>query len=225
MVVIVGGGEGGLQLALVLRQAGRPFRVIESRRAVIPGLRQRLGPHEVLLGNATDPAVLLSAGIHEAAVLVALTGSDATNLAVAQLGRFAFGVPRTVARVNSPRHAWLFKPELGVDVALDPSEILAQLLLGQFNLGEIPALLRLRLGNYLLHEARINPGSPAAGRSLKELDLPVRCSVVAVVREGRLLVPRGGTVLQPGDEVLALVHEELAPTVAAALGGPAGEGP
>ena len=224
MILIVGGGEGGLQLALALRQVGRPFRVIEQHRSVLPDLRHRLGAEAVLLGNGADPDSLEAAGIREAAVLVALTGSDSTNLAVSQVGRFAFGVPRTVARVNSPRHAWLFKPELGVDLALDPSEILARLLTGQLTLDELLSLLRLRLGNFLLQEVRIAATSPAAGRSLQQLDLPVQCSVVAVLREGGVIIPRGGTVLEPGDEVLVLVQEEMGARVASSLGGVVPEG-
>lgn len=219
-ILLVGGGEGGLQLARVLMQSGRRVRVLEVRPSALLLLRQKLGAEAVVSGSGTDPGALEAAGIRDASVLVALTGSDATNLAAAQLARFAFQVPRTVARVNSPRHAWLFQPELGVDLALDQSEILARMLTGELPLATLLSLLRLRLGNDLIQELRIGARSPAAGQSLQQLDLPATCSIVAVLREGEVLVPRGGTVLQVGDEVLALVHGDPGRRLAALLTGP-----
>lgn len=219
-VLIVGGGEVGLRLAAVLAEARRPVRLLEVRRSVLPALRERLGAEAVIHGSGTDPAALEAAGVRDAEVLAAVTGSDVTNAAVAQLARFGFGVPRVVARVSSPRSRWLFTAELGVDVALDQSELLAELLAGELTMGEVVALLKLRLGDYALLEERVAPGAPAAGRSLADLPIPPDASVVAVLRDGRLMVPRGGTVLRAGDEVLALVRPEAAGALGALFRGP-----
>lgn len=208
--LIVGGGEVGLRLATVLTGAGRPVRVIESRRATAAALREILGSEAVVVGNLTDPATLEAAGVRQAEVLAAVTGSDVTNAAVAQLARFDFGVPRVVARVSSPRSRWLFTPELGVDVALDQSEILAELLAGELTMGEVLALLKLRLGDFALLEERVEPGAAAAGSTLAQLSIPGDSTVLVVLRGGRLLAPRGSTRLEPGDEVLALVRPENA---------------
>lgn len=121
MVVIVGGGEAGFRLARGLEGEAR---VVEAAESAVRRLQEAGIP--VVHGDGTDPAVLEEAGVREAAAVAALTGSDAANLAVAWQARFAFGVARVLARVNATRHAWLFVPEMGVDVAVDQSEVITE---------------------------------------------------------------------------------------------------
>jgi trk system potassium uptake protein len=73
--------------------------------------------------------VLEAAAIRQAALVAALTGADETNLVVTSLARFEFGVPRTIARVNNPKNAWLFTVEMGVDVALDQADLIAGMIM------------------------------------------------------------------------------------------------
>ena len=127
-VVIVGGGAVGTYLAALLLAAGHQVRVIELQREDIPRLQQDLPTDVVIAGNGTDPAVLETAGIRQAHVVAAVTGTDETNLVVASLARFAFHVPRIIARVHTPKHAWLFTPAMGVDVAVNQADVLAHLI-------------------------------------------------------------------------------------------------
>ena len=158
--------------------------------------------------------------MRRADVVAAVAGTDETNLAATSLARFEFGVPRTIARVNDPRHAWLFGPEMGVDVALSQADLLAHLIAEELSLGDMTTLLKLRRGQYSLVEERVHPRAPAAGREVRALDLPAACVLVAVIRRGDLLLPRPEAVLEPEDEVLALVHTDAAGALAALLGAP-----
>lgn len=87
-------------------------------------------------------------------MIVAVTGCDKTNLVVADLARFEFHVPTTVARVNNPKNRWLFSPEMGVDVCIDQANVIAHLLLEELSLGEMTTLLKLRKGQFALVERR-----------------------------------------------------------------------
>ena len=127
-VVIVGGGAVGTYLAALLLAGGHQVRVIEVQRGDIPRLQQDLPAGVVIAGNGTDPAVLETAGIRQAHVVAAVTGTDETNLVVTSLARFAFHVPRTIARVHTPKNAWLFTPAMGVDVPLNQADVLAHLI-------------------------------------------------------------------------------------------------
>ncbi|HMP41337.1 MAG TPA: NAD-binding protein, partial [Roseiflexaceae bacterium] len=82
----------------------------------------------IISGDGTDPLMLEAAGIRDANVVVAVTGADETNLVVASLARLEFTVPRTVARVNDPRNAWLYTADMGVDVVMNQTDIMAHLL-------------------------------------------------------------------------------------------------
>jgi trk system potassium uptake protein TrkA len=67
-------------------------------------------------------------------------------------------------------------------------------------------LLKLLKGEYSLVEEKVHPTAVAAGKMIREISFPSECVVAAIIRRNKLLIPRGDTVFQPGDEVLAVVH-------------------
>jgi trk system potassium uptake protein TrkA len=172
----------------------------------------------VVVGNGTDPDVLEAVGIRQADVVAAVTGADETNLVVASLARFEFEVPRIIARVNNPKNAWMFIPEMGVDVALNQADLMAHLIAEEMSLGDMMTLLKLRKGQYSLVEEKVDPTAVAAGKAVRDLNLPAECVLAAIIRKGQLIIPRGSTVLEPADEVLAVVHTSQLAHLAALLG-------
>lgn len=217
-VIIVGGGKVGTWLALFLRAGGYGVNVIEVRAGEIARLQHELSADVVTLGSGTDPAVLEAAGIRQVNVVAAVTGADEVNLVVTNLARFEFGVPRTIARINNPRNAWMFTPEMGVDVALNQADLLGHLIAEEMSLGDMMTLLKLRQGEYSLIEEKVHPTATAAGQAIRDLKLPAECVLAAIIRQGRLIIPRGNVVLQPADEVLAVVHISQLAQLAALLG-------
>lgn len=154
----------------------------------------------------------------KADVVAAVTGADETNLVATSLARFEFGVPRIIARVNNPRNAWLFTPEMGVDVALNQADLIAHLIAEEMSLGDMMTLLKLRKGQYSLVEEKVHPEAVAAAKAVRDLKLPAECVLAAVIRRGQLLIPNGDTVLHPADEVLAVVHAAQLQQLADLLG-------
>jgi len=217
-VIIVGGGKVGTYLTSLLLAEGYRVKVLEARRDELPRLQQDLPTEVVVLGNGTDPNVLEGAGIRQANVVAAVTGDDETNLVIASLARFEFNVPRVIGRVNNPKNAWLFTPAMGVDVALNQADLMARLIAEEMSLGDMMTLLKLRKGQFSLVEEKVHPTAVAAGKALRDLNLPSECIIVALIRKGQLIMPHGDTVLQPADEVLAVVHASKVTQLAAALG-------
>lgn len=219
-VTIVGGGGVGTYLASLLLAGGHQVKVIEVRREEIPRLQHTLAKEVVVAGDGTDPTVLEAAGIHHTHVVAAVTGTDETNLVVTSLARFEFSVPRTIARVHTPKNAWMFTPAMGVDVVLNQADLLAHLIAEEMSLGDMMTLLKLRKGQYSLVEERVHPAATAAGKAVRDLELPSECVLAAVIREGQLLIPRADLILRPADEVLAVVHTSQLAPLAALLGSP-----
>ncbi len=217
-VIIVGGGNTGSYLSNILVEAGHTVKVIEERPAIMERMRMELSPEVIFEGDGSSPQVLEAAGIRQANVLAAVTGSDETNLVVTSLARFEFNVPRVIARLNNPKNAWLFTSEMGVDVALNQADILARLVAEEMSLGDMMTLLKLRKGEYSLIEEKVHPLSIAANKSLKELQIPKECVIVAIIRKNQLIIPHGDTVLEHADEVLALVHASQLNQLASLLG-------
>jgi trk system potassium uptake protein TrkA len=222
-VIIVGGGKVGSYLATLLCGRGGQVRVIESSREEFPRLMRILPPGSLIAGSGSDPVVLENAGIRRADVVAAVTGSDETNLVVAGLARFEFGVRRIIARINHPANAWMFTPRMGVDVALNQADLLVHLILEEISVGEMLTLLKLHKGDYSLVAEKIHGKSPAVGKAIAMLNLPDECVITAVIRKGKLIIPRGDLVLLAEDEVLSVIHSSRIALLAALLGEQEGE--
>jgi trk system potassium uptake protein TrkA len=207
-VIIVGGGKTGTQLARRLIGDGYQVKLIEMRPEMAERLQEEFPAEVILLGDGSSPSVLDAAGITSANVLAAVTGEDEANLVIATLARFEFNIPRTIARVNNPKNAWLFTPEMGVDVALNQTNILAGLIVEEMSMGDMMTLLKLRRGLYSLVEEKLPPGSKMLEIPLKDLPIPETCVIAAVIRNGHVVTPRGNTLFEIGDEVLAVVDNE-----------------
>lgn len=221
-VIVVGGGNTGSQLAKFLIEAGHTVRVIDERPGILEKLTKELPEGIILDGDGSSPTVLERAEIHKAQVLAAVTGSDETNLVITSLGKFEFNVPRVIARINNSKNAWLFTPEMGVDVSLNQAEILARLSAEEMSLGDMMTMLKIRRGQYSIVEEKIFPGAKAVGAAIKDLGLPDNCIISGILRDGKMILPRGTTMLEAGDEVLAMVDDNARQVLARLLGRPDG---
>lgn len=207
-ILIAGGGRTGTQLALFLQEQNYEVILVENRVDILNRLHRDLATEYIFEGDPTNPEVLESAGITRANVVAAVTANDADNLTVCYLARKLFNVPRTIGRINNPRNAWLFNEQFHVDVALNQSEIFASLIQEEMSLGDMMTLLKIRRGNYSLVEEKIPAGAQAIGTAIKDLNLPEECVIAAIIRDGKVIVPRGGTTFKQGDEVLAITDPE-----------------
>ncbi len=219
-VLIAGGGRTAATLATLLVGQNHEVQVVEHRREVLIRLHQELPTEIICEGNATDPEVLEQAGVRRAQVLVAALPQDADNLALCHYVHTKVGVARIIAIVNDPRNAWLFDKKFHVDVALNQVEILASLIEEEMSLGDMMTLLKLRRGRYSLVEEKIPGGARAVGMTVKALPLPPNCVIAALIRHGQILMPRGQTEFQVGDEVLAIVDPQAADDLANLFGRP-----
>lgn len=203
-ILIAGGDPTGAQLAALLLEQDHKVCLVEHRKDVLAQLHLELPTETIYEDLATDLNVLEDAGIRSADVLVACTPNDPENLALCYLAHTLYRVPRTIGRINNPRHAWLFDEKLHVDVALNESAVLAHLIGEEMSLGDIMTLLKLRRGQYSLIEVVIPAGVKAIGMAIKDLPLPDQCVIAGIIRKGKMIVPRGVTTFEVGDEVLAI---------------------
>ncbi len=209
-VLIVGGGRTGAQLARTLVEQEHEVHVVEDRKQVLTRIHRELPTEAIHEGVLLDVQILEQAGIAQADVLAACTTQDEVNLVLCYLARKRYGVRRTIARVNNPRNAWLFNDMFHVDVELNQASIMASMIQEEMSLGDMVTLLKLRRGHYSLVEEKIPAGAKAIGVALKDLDLPRHCVITAILRSGEVVMPRGETVFEEGDEVLALTDPESA---------------
>jgi trk system potassium uptake protein TrkA len=145
---------------------------------------------------------LEQAGIKEADVVAAVTTSDQENLTLCYFAKEVYKVRRTIARVNNPRDAWLFDEKFHVDVAVNQAELISRLIEEEMAMGSMMTLMKLKEGDYSLIEEHIIAGALAIGTRIKDLDLPDHVVIAAIIRKDEIIIPRGITSFEAGDEVL-----------------------
>jgi len=215
-VAIAGAGSVGTAIAADLKGSGHEILILEKD----PDLFQRLRPTldvKWICADACEVRALQNAGLEEVDVVVAATGDDEDNLVISLLAKQEFAVPRVVARVNHPKNQWLFNESWGVDVSVSTPHLLAALVEEAVSVGAIVKLLQFDHGRANLIEVTLAEDSPAAGATIADLGIPRDATVVAVVRDDHLVVPRGDTTLGTGDEVLVLATSEAEAQVKALL--------
>src|SRR5690349_10590297 len=201
-IIVVGGGKVGYYLTKTLVNEGYEVLLIEKSTKKAATYAERFGS-VVLEGDGAESSTLEAGGIGRADVVIAVTGDDEDNLVICQTAKKRFNVPRTIARVNNPKNEEIFK-KLGIDVTVSATNLIEQ---------EIPSrglvhLLTLKHAQLDIVEATVEQGSEVAGSSLAEISFPENTVVSVVLRDGSITMPKGDTVLQPKDEVIAIVRRD-----------------
>lgn len=221
-IVVAGAGNIGKFLAEDLASRHHQIVLIEQERDIAAKAKSELPAATLVHGDACEPWVLERAELARADVLVAATGDDEDNLVISLLGKQEFAVPRTVARVNHPKNAWLFNDSWGVDIPMSPSHILTSLVEEAVSVGDLVKLFQLEHGHVSLVELTLPEDSPVAGRHVFDLRLPHDTALVAVIRDGHVIIPEPETPLTAGDEILAIATTEAEDAFRASLTGQAG---
>lgn len=219
-VLIAGGGRTGARLANLLLNQNYKVRLIENRRGLLSILHQELPTEVIYEGNPVDPSVLEAAGIREVHDVAAVTSDNSTNLVVCYLSKTQFEVPRTIARVNNPNNAWLFNERFMVDVALNAADVFAHLIQEEMSLGDMMTLFKIRRGRYSVVEEKVPAGARVIGIQLKDMGLAEHCVIAAIIRDGIMTLPRGDSILQAEDEIIAVASTEGAQMLADLLSFP-----
>jgi trk system potassium uptake protein TrkA len=203
-VIVAGGGRTGTQLAHLLMAQEHRVHLVEHRPEILARIHYDLPTESIYEGSPTEPAILEQAGIRQADVVAATTDNDADNLAICFLARERYRIGRTLARINNPRAAWLFDDKFHVDVSFNNADVMASLIMEEMSMGDMMTLLKLRRGRYSLVEEKIPPKARVLGQAIKDIRFPEQCVIAAIIRHGEIVVPRGMTVFEAGDEVLAV---------------------
>lgn len=201
-IVIVGGGKVGYYLAKGFLNEGHHVQVIEPLKERCTMIANELDT-PVVCGDGTTIEAMLQAGINRADVLLAVTGKDENNLIACQVAKQRFHVNKVVARANNPLNVEVMK-QLGVDIAVSSTEVITTMIEQEVDFSEVRLLARINQGQAIISEIKVPDHSQADGRIISSLSLPQTCVIVAVMRLGNLIIPRGNTIIRGGDEVVAL---------------------
>lgn len=205
-ITILGAGEVGKQLAWTLSTQRNSVAVVDQSPELLARISERLDVLTVQ-GDCANVSVLRRANVGRAELLIAVTGSDASNALACRVAKES-GVKRTICRLSSRnffgRDGEFDATALGIDHVILPQDTCVSRILGVIDQQHLVERLTFNIPDAEMSALRIPPGSPLAGARLDDFPQPEMLSSIrfsALVRNQRLITPTGDTVFLPGDEV------------------------
>ena len=202
-IIIIGAGKVGWNLARELLEKDHEVTVIENNRRRYLTVEQEL-EHNVQYGDASELWVLERAGIQRADLVIAVTGDDEDNMLICQVAREKYMVKQIIARVNNPRNRQHFDL-LGIKPSVSATDLILRLIEHEVPEYGLVHLLDLPEERLEIIEMLLGADSQVTGRRVADLEMPEGSLLISVLREGRGFVPGPETVLEAGDEVLAVL--------------------
>jgi trk system potassium uptake protein len=206
-VAIAGAGAVGRSIAQELLENGHEVLLIDKNPRSIKV--EAVAQAEWLLADACEIASLDDAGLERCHVVVAASGDDKVNLVVSLLAKTEYGVPRVVARINHPKNEWLFNESWGVDVAVSTPRLMSALVEEAVSVGDLVRLMTFRQGEANLVELTLPEDAPLVGQLVGSVAWPQDTALVAILREGRVLVPSTDDTLEGGDELMFVANQDV----------------
>ncbi|MEJ8573196.1 Trk system potassium transporter TrkA [Microbaculum marinum] len=201
-VVVVGGGNIGFYVAreIEARQRSARVKIIEASRERAIEIADELRRTVILHGSALDEDLLREADVGESDTIVALTNSDETNILTCVMGQ-RLGAARSLCLINNRGYPDLTR-SLGITAYVNPRQITVSKVLQHVRRGRIRGVHAIQNGAAEIIEAEALETSPLLGKPLRDLDLFHGVRLGAIYRDGKVIIPRGDTQIQPHDRIV-----------------------
>ncbi|MGV8983178.1 potassium channel family protein [Clostridium sp.] len=204
--VVVGGGKVGYYLVKALIEKKHHVTLIEKNAKTCKKIAEELNV-DVICGDGSDVEVLKDANIEEAEVVAAVTGKDEENLVICQMAKVNFNINETIARINNPKNTAIFKA-LGVDKTVCSTQVICNLIEGEFNSEPLKVIESINSGEMILIEVKIDKKSAWKDKSVEQLKLPKECLILSIIRSEKVIFPRGTIDIKEGDKVLIITNTD-----------------
>ncbi|MCZ6892526.1 MAG: Trk system potassium transporter TrkA [Gammaproteobacteria bacterium] len=206
-VIIAGGGNIGMRLALALEQTNQ-VKIIErdSRRA--RSISESLNKAIVLVGDAADEELLLEENIDNVDVFAALTNAEEANILSAMLAK-RLGARKVMALINRPSYVDLVESS-SIDIAISPQQVTIGSLLAHVRRGDVVKVHSLRGGAAEAIEAVAHgteEESKVVGRKIEDIELPRGTNIIAIVRGDQVIIAHHDTIIETDDHVILFMTD------------------
>ena len=203
-IIVIGGGNVGIQLSKRLIARGHEVVLVEKEPRQSQKLANLLGDQHIMTGDGCDLRFQKEAGFGRADIVISVTGEDEDNLVACQLAKEFWNVNRVIARVNDPSHESVFKG-VGIDDTVSSTGIIFNLIEQQVYADELVPVGHLHKGAVEVVESTLSTKSPLVDMAVRDVPLPQGSFIVYIFRDGVGMSVDGDTVFQADDMVVALV--------------------
>ena len=206
-VVIAGGGNIGVRLALALEQTNQ-VKIIERDGKRARHISEQVNKAIVLVGDAADEELLLEENVDNVDVFCALTNSEEANILSSMLAK-RLGAHKVMALIN--RASYVDLVESGsIDIAISPQQVTIGSLLAHVRRGDVVKVHSLRRGAAEAIEAIAHGDentSKVVGRAIEDVDLPESAAIAALVRGDKVIIAHHDVMIEPDDHVILFVTD------------------
>jgi len=210
-VLIVGGGRIGFRLAERLEEVSISTKIIEKDESRCSFLAEELDQSVVLHGDGTDQVILEQEGIRDADIVVTLTADEQTNVLASLLAK-QLGARKTITRISSFRYLPLMST-IGIEQVVSPRLSAINSILRHIRRGKVLSAVSLKGEQAEVIEAVAMETSEIVGKPLKEISFPKGVLVTIIIRDKRITIPSGDSVIHPGDRVIIFGSRQAVPQI------------
>ena len=213
-IIVFGGGSVGASVAKILSDDGNDITLVDYNKDVLTGLQEKMDIRTVH-GLASYPSIQKAADVENCDMVIAVTGSDEVNMCACHVAKTIFNVPKRIARLRANEYLRaednFDKKFFSINEVISPNILLTEYVK---NILDHPGAFQafdFASGLVQALAATVVPDGPLAGKKLSEFrnHMPnVDVKVVAIFRNKKSIVPKGDTVILPGDAVFFLGTED-----------------
>lgn len=221
-IIIVGCGKVGHTLTEQLVREGHDVTIVDTSERVV---RDTTDAFDVMgiRGNGASLSVLMEAGLQEADLVIAVTGSDELNLLCCTIAKKAGGELAAIARVRNPDYSEelsYLRQQLGLSMIINPELEAAQEIARLLSRPQALTVSAFAKGHAELVRFKIPKGSILHGRRVMQLDdiFHFGYLVCAVENEGHVVIPDGSTMLHEGNDITILASSREAHHIFESIG-------
>ena len=210
-VMIAGGSEEAVHLSRLLLDHDVSCTILDSDRRRCLQLAELLPRALVLNADATNLEILEMEGVEGIDGFVAFTGSDETNMLVSMLAK-ASGARKVINLVHRFEYMRLVS-RVGIDAAVSARQSAVNAILRYVRRGDVKTVATLKGIRAEALEMRVQDGAAAIDKPLAALDFPDGAVLGAIIRNGRVIMPRGRDAVRRNDRVIVFAMPEAIPRI------------
>ena len=208
-VIIIGAGATGTALARALDQTGINVKIIDKDPQQCASLAENLGKITIINGDGTDRDLLKEENVDGVDFLVAITGDEESNVLISLLGK-GLGAKKTITRIDKLSYIPLVTA-IGIDTIISSRLSAIRAILQYIRRGKIISVAPLKGEHAEALEAEALETSEITNASLAKVKFPKGALVGALVRNEEIIIPRGDTVIMPGDRLIIFTLRKMLP--------------
>jgi trk system potassium uptake protein TrkA len=208
-VIVCGAGQVGFNIARHLANEQNDVTVIDRSEELINKVRNSLDVH-ALVGYASYPDMLESAGAEDADMIIAVTLFDEVNIVACQVAHSLFNVPTKIARIRAQNYlnpewrALFSRDHMPIDVIISPEMEVAKAAINRLEVPGATDMIRFANDRVRVVGVKLDDDCPVVDtplRQLTELFPDLNIVVCGILRNGKLIVPTGNDHLLIGDNI------------------------